>query len=378
MTRRERVVRAINHQEPDYVPLDLGGGGAGMLDLTYYKMMEHLGFEEDGSTVVIPTSCTIQYYDERLLSYLDTDFRRIYLKSPYKTQARRFDDGRFKDDWGITFKRSGLYSCIVEHPLRDMDARDLDNYTWPDPDDPGRVRGIEDEAKHLYHNTDFAVVAGAPVMGTFMQACRLRGMEDFLVDLMINQEFANKLLDIIADITIGLMDAFLSRIGKYVQIVQIQDDLGTQSAPLMSPDIYRKMIKPRHGRIIAAIKRHTDAKIYMHSDGAIFDLIPDLIDAGVDILNPVQPLAAGMDSHRLKEAFGDRLCFHGGIDQQQVLAFGTPADVEEEVRKRIQALGPGGGYIIAPSNNLQPDASPENIIALFRAARKWGKYPISR
>jgi uroporphyrinogen decarboxylase len=146
----------------------------------------------------------------------------------------------------------------------------------------------------------------------------------------------------------------------------------------MSPDIYRKMIKPRHGRIIAAIKRHTDAKIYMHSDGAIFDLIPDLIDAGVDILNPVQPLAAGMDSHRLKEAFGDRLCFHGGIDQQQVLAFGTPADVEEEVRKRIQALGPGGGYIIAPSNNLQPDASPENIIALFRAARKWGKYPISR
>jgi uroporphyrinogen decarboxylase len=376
LTRRDRVVQALNHQEPDYVPLDLGGGGAGMLDATYYKMMEYLGFKEDRGTVVIPTSCTIQYYDERLLSYFDTDFRRIYLKAPFQTQARRFADGRFKDDWGITFKRVELYACIVEHPLRGMEAGDLDDYTWPDPYDAGRVRGIEDEAKRLYHDTDFAVVAGAPVMGCFMQACRLRGMEDFLVDLMINQEFANKLLDIIADITIGFMDVFLSRVGKYVQIVQIQDDLGTQSAPLMSPEIYRKMIKPRHVRIISSIKKHTDAKIYMHSDGAIFDLIPDLIDAGVDILNPVQPLAAGMESERLKKTYGDRLCFHGGIDQQQALAFGSARDVEEEVRTRIRALGAGGGYIVAPSNNLQPDVPPENIIALFRGARKWGKYPL--
>ena len=188
---------------------------------------------------------------------------------------------------------------------------------------------------------------------------------------------ANRLLDILVDIQIGLWDSFLAEVGNRVEMVQLADDFGAQKSLMISPRTFRQFFKPRYTQLINAIKKRTRARVFLHCDGAILKLIPDFIEMGVEVLNPLQPTAEGMDPLPIKELYGKHLAFHGAIDNQQLLVKGSPEQVSRQVRHTIQALAPGGGYILAAAHLLEPDMPVENMMAMFSAAKTYGAYPIT-
>ncbi|MHB9091668.1 MAG: uroporphyrinogen decarboxylase family protein, partial [Chloroflexota bacterium] len=311
--------------------------------------------------------------DERVLVALGVDVRHHGLRSvPRRKQA----DGSEIDEWGIAYRKEGYYWQIVANPLGEATVADLARYAWPKPE-AARVEGLATRARDVFENTGYAIFARS-AGAVFQMCCRLRGMDRYLMDMMLDKPFAQALMERATDVTIGLYDSLLGEIGPYVQVVETQDDLGTQRAPFLSPALYRESIQPYHAKLAAFIKQKTSgrAKVFLHSDGSVFDLIPDLIDAGVEVLNPIQPQAAKMEAWRLKQTYGDRLTFHGGLDQQHTIPFGDVAAVWAEVRQKLTVLAPGGGYIFAPCHNLQPDVPPENIVAMFEAGREYGKYPV--
>lgn len=370
---RQRFTAALAHQEADRVPIDLGSTGGGITGACYLRLKRHLGL--DGDEHLATSGTAVADLDERLLRLLDVDVRHLGLHSP----ARRVnDDGSETDEWGLVYRKEGYYWQIVESPLRNATLADVERYPWPDPTDPRRVDGLAQRARDLYEHSGYAISTRS-VGSIFQLCCRLRAMDQFLVDMMLDKPFARALLTRATEATLGFYEVLLDAVGPYVQMVQMQDDLGTQRGPFISPALYRELVQPCHARLAALIKRKTGgkAKVFMHSDGSIFDLVADIADAGVEVLNPVQPQAAKMEAWRLKESFGDRLTFHGGLDQQHTIPFGSVEDVREEVRRKIRAFAPGGGYIFAPCHNLQPDVPPENILAMYAAAREFGRYPIS-
>jgi uroporphyrinogen decarboxylase len=197
------------------------------------------------------------------------------------------------------------------------------------------------------------------------------------MDLVMDPEFAETLLDRILSIYQEMWTEYLKEVGSYVQIVYFTDDIGTQSSMMISPKTFRALIKPRLKRVIDHIKGIADVRFMYHTDGAILPVIEDLIEIGVDILNPVQTSVQGLDrTDLLKEKYGDRICFHGAIDVQQILPKGTPETLRSEVTKRIRDLGKGGGYVLAPCHNIGHDVPPENVVALFEAAQELGRYPL--
>ena len=240
-------------------------------------------------------------------------------------------------------------------------------------------RQIHDRAKYLREETDYCIVAKSIIGpgGMFERCGYIRSMDDFFVDLMINPEAAQHLIDEIVKSEIAQWDIFMDAVGPYVDIIQRVGDLGTQNGLIISPELYREFIKPAEQKVYDFIRsKAPHVKTWYHSCGAVSELIPDFLDFGTEILNPVQPLAKGMESSELKAKFGDRLCFHGGIDLQKAMP-GTKEDVIEEVKKRISSFGKGGGYILAPANHIQNDTPPENVITLFEAAHEFGKYPLT-
>jgi len=290
------------------------------------------------------------------------------------------------DSWGVGLKRvfqgsGGSYLEPVHHPLAEASIDDLEKYPWPDAFAPGRGEGAEATAKRLYEDTELALVGrfGGPIVQT---AIYMMGFQRWLECSAYETEFAEVLLDKITDISIAMDRIGLEAAGKYLQVFKVSgDDFGMQTGPLYSPVTFRELILPRIVRRWRAARECLDrinpsVQLMFHSCGGIRPYIDDLIDAGLQILDPVQPLAAGMDSAELKAEFGDRLTFHGGVDEQHVLPFGTVDDVVAEVRLRLAAFGPGGGYILAPSHYVQADTSPENIVAMCTAARHFGRYPI--
>jgi uroporphyrinogen decarboxylase len=287
-------------------------------------------------------------------------------------------NGTYTDEWGITYKFTGLFLGIIGHPLADVSCESLEDYHWPDPYSPGRIDGLEERAKKLHEEGKFAIVAKDVVSGGPLEyGCWLRGMEQFMIDMVVNKQFARELITGVETVILGLLEVLLDAVGEYVDIIQTSEDLGSQSGLLISPQLYREMLKPTRVRINNLIKSLAPhAKVFYHCCGAIYELIPDIIETGIDILNPIQPRAFGMDSTRLKKEFGSRLCFHGGIDVQQTLPRGSPRDVEHEVRERIGQMGKGGGYIVAPANIIQSDTPPINVVSMCEAVRKWGKYPL--
>jgi uroporphyrinogen decarboxylase len=290
-------------------------------------------------------------------------------------------DNSYVDEWGTRWKKpeSSLYFDPVDWPLKEAAVEDLDRYPWPDPKDPGRTEGLRQEARRLRDETDCAIVADMPVLGIFETAsvC-LRGIEQFMVDLLLDKPFAKALLNKLADIHVEFMRQYLEAVGDCIDVVMVSDDLGSENAPLISPDLYREMIKPVQRRLWTFIKEHTDAYLFMHTCGSVYRLIPDLIELGVDALNPIQVAARDMDTRRLKEEFGDKLTFWGAVDTQHVLPFGSARDVEEEVRKRITDLAPGGGFVLTAVHNIQPGVPPDNICMMYDAARQYGRYPIGK
>lgn len=379
MNARERVLLALNHQEPDRVPIDLASTTVTSITFAAYDNLQaYLGIK-DVHPRVSHLHQGIVYPNEMILGHYQADFRTVAMKkSPRGFVAKELPDGSFYDEYGILWKK-GIYDyCPVAAPLIDCTASDLANLsTWPDLYDKERVNGLREEAKALYENTDFAIVADIIERGPFELAVKLRGYEQFLTDLYLDPHFATALLDKITETSLALWDQYLDAVGDYVQVVCQGDDLGMQTSLIISPEMYRRFIKPCHRRIYDFIHAKTKAKVFMHSCGAIYDIIPDLIEVGVDILNPLQRNAAKMDIVRLKEEFGRELCFWGGgIDVQQVLPNASLDAIETEIKRTLEILAPGGGYVFAPTHNIQPDITPERLDKLYRAALDHGRYPV--
>lgn len=349
-----------------------------MTEIAYSRLKEYLGITGDEGTV-ISSYRKVSEFDERVLRALNVDIRHIGLRGPIRSPSMvERSDGAWADEWGIVYRRVGYYSQIVGNPLRQATLAEIERYKGPDPADPGRTDGVADHARKLSEETDFALSAKSVSGGIFLTCCRLRGMDQFLIDMIADKPAAKALLARVEEAVLDLTQVLLEAVGPYVHMVETQDDLGTQRAPMISPALYRELIQPCHARLSALIKKKIAgrAKVFMHSDGSVFDLIPDIIDAGIEVLNPIQPRAAKMTPERLKSSFGDRLVFHGGLDQQDVIPRGTPEEAEAHVQRVIKILAPGGGYIFSPCHNLQPDVPAENIIAIYRAATAYGQYPI--
>jgi uroporphyrinogen decarboxylase len=378
MGHRERVMTALSHQEPDRIPIDLGGTYASSITVKAYENLKrHLGFEHP--TVMMRKWAEIVKPDESILTYFDVDTRVIMPRADrgwvegWREEA--LPDGSSKDEWGlIRVKPPDGFYFMTSFPLSgEKTIEDLEKYPWPDPKDEERFKGLREQAVSLRKSTDYALITMFP--RPFVSLSQfLRGYTDWFMDLITNREFIETLMERILEIDLTIGKKLLEEVGEYVDLVFVHDDLATQDSLMMSPKLYREIIKPRHKKIFNLIKNMTQAKIIYHCDGAIYPLIEDFIEIGIDVLNPVQVSAKGVDTDTLKKEFGDKLSFWGGIDTGYVLPNGTAGEVRDEVKKRIDHLGKGGGYVVASVHNILDNVPPENIIAMYRTALDHGRY----
>ena len=380
MNSKERFITAINHEEPDRVPLDLGGWVTTISVKTYDRLLKKLGVDRKGE--VFDWLRQNVKPEEDVLEQLGVDTRYVHLGAPkgWQFAPEQTDKGLWvRDEWGCGFLKpeTSLYYNLMDSPLKNATIDDLNSYAWPDPDDPGYLEGIGEQARRLASENTHAVIGNFAWESWFERAWKLRAMDRFYMDMVGDKEFVNALLDKTVSLHLRLLDNVLNICGDYLDVIIQGGDLAGQNTTLMSPDTYREFIKPRQEKVIGFIKERTKAKVFWHSCGAVSSLIDDFIDVGIDILNPVQVRAQGMDAAGLKKRYGKNIVFWGGIDSQQVLPNGTAADVKNEVKHLISAAGPGGGLVICAVHNIQADVPEDNVIALYDAVKKWGNYPLS-
>ena len=348
MNRRERVRAALEHREPDRVPIDLGGT---FLSSATQEMQQRivevlgLGGEPDPR---------FEEFDDRIQRHFGCDLRSIR-----PSRGAR---------WG--------FRDVHDAPLRDASIEDLEDYPWPEPDD-AMVEGVREKARWLHEETDYFICAAQIGQGIFEACCWLRGYDQILLDLALNPDFVRALSRKILDANVRLGDLYFPEVGSYADMVLIGDDLATQDAPYMSPETFRALIKPCFREYVESIQRHCpDAFIAHHCCGSSYRLLDDLREIGIQVINPVQTRAAEMAPENLAKK-KDGLSFHGGVDLQYILPHGTVEEVEEFVKDLLRHLAPGGGYVLAACHTLPEDVRPENVVAMLEAARKWGEYPLA-
>jgi uroporphyrinogen decarboxylase len=379
MNSRQRLAAALNHQEPDRVPIDLGGIVTGITTRASTGLKAALGI--DAPNVVVDRVQQLAQPHDAMLDRLHVDNRYLYLKASRDWQDIELSHDTYQDEFGVkrqaAFAPDGepLYYDFVGHPLAHIESvAELAQFDWPDPHDPARYAGLEAAARDLYDNTDYGILVNL-IGSLFEFSWYLRGYVGFMQDLMINPDLAGALLDAMLDYQMAMMGEVLDRVGQYVSVVMTGSDLGTQNAPMISPDVYKAVIWPRYKRFWDFIKGKTSARIFYHSCGSIVPMIPLLIEGGVDAIHPVQPKATHMgDRTMLKREFGQDITFWGGFDQQEVLPFGTPDQVREEAKRLLDAFMPGGGYVFAAGHNIQADVPADNILALFDTVYEYGQY----
>ena len=342
---------ALCHEEPDKVPLDMW-----ITPEIRDRLMAETGASD-------PWEMRVALGHDCLTAFVGL-VASFYLS----------DEPRYVDPWGITWARmpyaggEGSYTEMVGHPLAGEDSL-LCSYHAPDPDEP---RQYEELAMLIARFGKTHSIVGGCSSSVFEGPWYLRGMDRFLEDMLINKDYANALIDLVADFH---LKAGLHLVRMGCDILLAGDDVGTQDRMLISPELFREFIKPRYGKLFAEYKRvNPDLKIAAHICGYIEPVIDDLVEVGLDVLNPVQPLS--MDPKRLKKRYGKQLSFWGAVDDQMVMPFGSPAQVEEEVRLRVAQLARGGGYILCPSHNIQPTTPMANVHAFYRAAEKYRDYPL--
>lgn len=384
MTGRERILTTLAHQEPDRIPLDIGACPAcGISVIAYQNLLEYLGIKSK-DIKLSDVSAQLAFIDELVYKKLGIDVRPIGIDEKSITLngadlngiKEELDHYWFVDEWGRKWKRpknKGLYYDLVGFPLADIELKD---YKWPDPTDSKWFLGLRKEAENYKEKTDTALIFSHTMGNGFLQmGAQLFGFERWFSMLALEQKKVEEYLECYLEFKIEFWDNLLEQIGDMVDVVCESDDLGTQRAPWISKDMYRRLIKPRQKILFSFIKQRADVKVFLHSCGSIYDFIPDLIETGVDILNPVQFSAAKMDTARLKREFGKDLVFWGGgIDTQKVLPHGTKQEIEDEVKNRIDDLAPEGGFVFATVHNIQEDVPPENIVAMLKALNKYGYY----
>ena len=382
MTSRQRLLAALNHEQPDRVPIDLGGNQTGIHRLAYQALLDHLGIDDE--PVIMDPVQQLARPCEAVLERLHVDTRYIAagpaadFKGGIVTSER---GGRLWhdliDEFGVRWSMPDdqpLYMDITHSPLAEATLADLRDYPWPRGDDPGRFAGLRERALTIRRETPYAVVSG--ISGVVYEICwYMRGLEQWYADMLTQPEFCEALLDHTLKFWMDWFRAFLNECGDVVDVIMIGDDLAGQKGPLFRPDFYRRVVKPRHKQLVQYIRSRTRAKIWYHTCGACACYIPDLLDNGIDILNPVQISAAGMDPAMLKNQYGGRLVFWGGaIDSQHILPRAAPEVVREHVRRNLEAWKPGGGYVFNSVHNIQVGVPPENIVAMYDAAYEFGAY----
>lgn len=392
MNSRERVIAAIHHREPDRVPIDLGGTRqSGIAASTYHQLKSRLG-------IVTPTRVYDLYQmlaevERPVMERFGADV--IGLNRPAVAFGienagwkpwRLFDgtpvevpegfeplieasgdlvlmrDGariaRMPKD-GYYFDRLEIYPGGAHLPVEDVNPPVISDELC---DHYGAA------ASALYENTDFAIVAPMGPPYELFYGLGTGGFDTWMMALAAEPDYVNALCEKLVDVWLENLRRFSQAVGHHVQVLQFNDDFGTQEAPFLSTKMFRELIMPHYKRGLDWIHANTQMKVLLHSDGAIAPLIPSILEMGVDILNPVQTSAQGMDARKLKDEYGDRLVFWGGsLDCQQTLPFGSSDDVAREVREHVGIFAPGGGYVFAPVHNIQAQVPPENVIAMFDA-----------
>jgi len=383
MTARERLLTALDHREPDRVPLDMGSTHVtGIAVRAYEGLRKELGLPAVDPTIVDDVQ-QIALPDEDVAQRLGIDVRGLFPVTSNTITVPVADVGNYweyLDEWGIVHrmpKDEGLYYSLVRSPIGGMSASvsQIEEHDWPEGGDPARIAGLREQAE-AYRAAGYPVVLKGVCAGLCEVACRVRGMENFLCDLMIDEDVTRALLDKILQIKLDFWSMALGELGDLVDVMLEADDYGTQDSQLVPPAKFREVFKPRLRDLFSSMKAAAPhAKVLFHSCGNVREIIPDFIEIGVDILNPVHVRATGMEPSGLKRDFGDALCFWGGgVDTQGVLPNGTPDQVREDVRRNVSALMPGGGYVFNTVHNIQADVPPANIVAMVEALHEVGMY----
>jgi uroporphyrinogen decarboxylase len=382
MTSRQRVLKSLNHEIPDRVPIDLGGFQTGIHRIAYEQLINHLGIEDE-ITIMDPVQQLAKPCEELLRRFhVDTRYVTAHGPDGFDGAIRQDERGGrlwhdLTDEFGVVWSMRDdqrLYMDISHHPLAGATVNELEDYPFPDGVDRTRFTGVRDAAIKMRSETPYAISTG--IGGVVYEYCwYMRGLEQWFIDMIENPAFCEALLERTLKFWTDYYSGFMGEVGDVVDIVMIGDDLAGQSGPLFSPEFYRRYVKPRQKQLVGHIKSLTNARIWYHTCGSCTEYIPDLIDNGVDILNPVQIGAGSMDGRALKKQYGDKLTFWGGgIDAQHVLPFAEPGEIRRHVRNNIEIFKPDGGYVFNNVHNIQAGISPENIIALFDAAYEYGFY----
>jgi uroporphyrinogen decarboxylase len=385
MESRERVYLALNHKEPDRVPIDFAGTGVSTIcyqayeDLRAFLRLEPKPFktEDLGAGAWAGVVSPHQDVYERLRS----DVMTVGMGAPDDWQleiqyGKEYDT--YVDEWGTTVVRpkGGHYFDYRIFPIQEGTVEAFKKWDrWPDPSNPGRWRGFRERCLEARQTgraiTAFSVFGG----GIFEQPARIMPMDEFYVGIAADPKFADLVMGKMFDIYYEATIRMLEEVGDILDVWVYWDDLSGQNGPLVSPRWYEKHLMYLHRKLFDKVKSMTDAKIFFHCCGSARPWIPYMIDLGVDILNPVQVSAAGMDPAGLKRDFGQDIVFWGGAcNPQGNLAFGTPDEVVDEVRRNVEALAAGGGFVFANVHNIQNLVPPENIVAMFDTACKYGGY----
>ncbi len=375
MTSRERLRAVLNHTPADRPPLDIGGSYAtGINTAAYRNLKTHL--QLDTPTEQASKRSDIARVEEAIRARLGIDTFPLLPGAP-DGSVLELSGSSYRDEWRVVRSRvEGGHFYVTQPPLANATQGDLGRFPWPDPDDPGWSRGLLEEAHGIHRNCDYALVLSLPV-GFGHQSQFLRGYDQWLVDCALDPAFAGRLMDHVIDIHMQVAANLLALLGDLVDVVLYADDMGFQDRPILSPDMFRKLIKPRQIRFLAHVKARTPAKVLYHTCGSIYALIPDFIEAGVDVLNPVQTSAAKMDPAQLKREFGRDLAFWGAVDTQRLLPQASPDEVKARVRELVEVLGSDGGYVVSAANNIQADTPAENILAMAAGIYPSERMPVS-
>ena len=378
MISRERLIAAINHKESDRIPFDLGATFTTGIHITAYQQLrEYLGISPQPEDRFLCLDEQIVFIDEDIKQKLCIDTEPVLPGNSSNGELvveDRGDHSWYLNEWQMGLKMprdGGFYYDVVDHPLAEAGIDDLRKFPWPDPYDPARYAALEQDVQQAAE-TGRAVIMNSISAGILELSAWLIGYERFFTGMLLEPEFMAALFDKILEIKQAYWEIVLQKVGDKIDVVIESDDLAEQRQLLISPRTYRKLVKPRHKQLYDTIHARTDAKLFLHSCGSVYALIPDLIEVGVDILNPVQVNAANMDSAKLKSEFGRDIVFWGGaVDPQGTLNSGSPDQVRMETSRNIDNLAKDGGFVFAAVHNIQPSVPPQNIMAMWQALQDY-------
>ncbi len=376
MSRRQNFLDTMNHKRPENIIIDFGGNPLSTMEgRSQEYFLDFLGYKKEKEYQRLLFGKT-RRIDERILKHFDVDTRSVgTILTPKESLFQRISEDEYIDEWGIRRVFTGLYWEAVNAPLKDATLEDLDHYPFPNPESISteELDEIEKQAKDLYENTDYVICGEHPVYGIFELGCWMCGFDEFLYRLAAEPEFVEKFFEKVLAYQKKVIELYYGRIGKYIHYTSSGDDFATQNAPFLSPSMFQELVEPYFKERIAYTKKYTNAYYLHHSCGSIYMLLNDLIDSGVEIINPIQPKARDMEPQRLKKEFGDRIVFHGGIDTQELLPFMSIPQIKEKVAETIDIMIQDGGYIFAAAHNIQEDVAPEKLMVMLETARVAGK-----